>query len=49
MVNVRGLIDDVNLSLQPEYPESNIQSTPLLQQLDTEKSPRLKVYLYSGN
>nr|WP_082650734.1 COR domain-containing protein [Mastigocoleus testarum] len=42
MVDVRRLIDDVNLSTQPEYRESQVQSTPLQRELETERNQSLK-------
>ncbi len=37
MVDVRGLIDDVNLPLQPEYRELEFKNTQLQKQLESEK------------
>ena len=36
-VNVRKLIDDVNLSPQPDYQESQLQHTPLQRELESER------------
>uniref|UniRef100_UPI0039C6FCBA COR domain-containing protein n=1 Tax=Calothrix sp. CCY 0018 TaxID=3103864 RepID=UPI0039C6FCBA len=43
MVDVRRLIDDVNLSLQPEYRESKVEDTPLQRELERERSRNLNI------
>ncbi|MEO1184238.1 MAG: COR domain-containing protein, partial [Cyanobacteria bacterium J06636_27] len=48
-VNVRRLIDDVNLSLQAEYRESNIQSTQLQQELETARNINFNVNIHNDN
>ena len=48
-VDVRRLIDDVNLSLQPEYRESKVENTPLQRKLEREKSINLTVNNYNHN
>ena len=42
MVDVRRLIDDVNLSTQSEDRESQVQSTPLQRELESERNQSLK-------
>ena len=43
MVDVRRLIDDVNLPQQEEYREINTPSTPLQAELDTKKNESLNI------
>ncbi len=49
MVDVRRLIDDVNLSFQPEYRESKLENTPLQRELESERSINLNVNIQNHN
>ncbi len=49
MVDVRRLIDDVNLSLQPKFREFKVENTPLQRELEREKSINLNVSIQNHN
>ena len=49
MVDVRRLIDDVNLSLQPEFRKSKVENTPLQRELESERSINLNVNIQNHN
>ncbi|MDJ0676240.1 MAG: COR domain-containing protein [Calothrix sp. MO_167.B42] len=48
-VDVRRLIDDVNLSPQPDYRQSQFQYTPLQRELESEREINLTVNIHNDN